>query len=220
MESASAPRRKPGRPPGFERDAALDAAMRLFWQHGFEATSLAQLTDAMGINAPSLYAAFGDKKRLFLEVARRYAGEPAQLSALLDAAPSARAGVQRFLQAAVERFTGESTSRGCLIANATAAVGPSSEDLRAWSTAMRDDARTRIAQRIHADVAAGVLPAETDVALLATAAIGAVQAMSVLARDGVGRAELLAMATFMLASWPPERPAHGEPKESSKWSGR
>jgi AcrR family transcriptional regulator len=202
MESVESPRRKPGRPPAFDRDVALDAAMRLFWQHGFEATSLAQLTDAMGINAPSLYAAFGDKKRLFVEAARRYAGDPEQVSALLGSAPTARAGVQALLEAAAERFTGESTPQGCLLASATAAVGPSADELRAMAAAIREDTRRRIAERIDADVAAGLLPAGTDVPLLATAALGAVQAMAVLARDGVERRDLLAMAGFMLAGWP------------------
>ncbi|MGL6289497.1 MAG: TetR/AcrR family transcriptional regulator [Silanimonas sp.] len=202
MESIESPRRKPGRPPAFDREHALDAAMRLFWQHGFEATSLAQLTQAMGINAPSLYAAFGDKKRLFVEVARRYTGEPEQFSTLLVSAPTARAGVQALVEAAAERFTGESTPRGCLLASAAAAVGPSADELRAMTAAIREDTRRRIAERIGADVAAGLLPAGTNVALLATAALGAIQAMAVLARDGADRRDLVAMAEFMLAGWP------------------
>ena len=90
QSTARAPRRRPGRPPSFDRDAALHAAMLLFWRHGYEATSLRDLTRAMGVTPPSLYAAFGDKKALFRAAVRRYVGEPAAADALVDAAPTAR----------------------------------------------------------------------------------------------------------------------------------
>ena len=75
-DSAIGPRRKTGRPLSFDREAALEQAMLTFWRHGYETTSIVDLTTAMGVTAPSLYAAFGDKQRLFLEAVRRYAGDP------------------------------------------------------------------------------------------------------------------------------------------------
>src|SRR5262245_16588443 len=90
-----------GRPRSFDRDAALDQAMRAFWAHGYEATSIADLTGVMGIGAPSLYAAFGDKRKLFDEVVRAYAlahGDFAMRA--LAEEPTARAGIERTLHEA------------------------------------------------------------------------------------------------------------------------
>ena len=76
MKNAPTSRRKTGRPLSFDREAALEKAMLAFWESGYETTSISDLTAAMGVTAPSIYAAFGDKKRLFLEAMRRYAGDP------------------------------------------------------------------------------------------------------------------------------------------------
>src|ERR1035438_2174233 len=78
--------RKPGRPLGFDREAALNEAMLLFWRHGFEATSVNDLTKAMGITPPSLYTAFGDKKQLFLEAIQRYLSGPVNSESIIDSA--------------------------------------------------------------------------------------------------------------------------------------
>jgi AcrR family transcriptional regulator len=79
MKHSSSSPRKIGRPLSFDRDAVLEKAMRAFWESGYETTSISDLTAAMGVTAPSIYAAFGDKKGLFLEALRRYAGDPADL---------------------------------------------------------------------------------------------------------------------------------------------
>src|SRR6476646_1840238 len=84
-----AEKRKTGRPLSFDRDEVLQKAMLAFWEHGYENTSIAELTEVMGITAPSLYTAFGDKKRLFLEAMHLYAGDPAARARSVAAAPSA-----------------------------------------------------------------------------------------------------------------------------------
>ena len=95
-----------GRPRSFDRDAALQAAIKVFWDQGFEGASMAALTEAMGINAPSLYACFGSKEALFQEAVTRYQDEEnVRVRALLEQAPTARAAIEAMLrgQAAAAR---------------------------------------------------------------------------------------------------------------------
>lgn len=195
-------RRKVGRPLSFDRDAALQQAMLSFWRHGYETTSIAELTSAMGITAPSLYTAFGDKKRLFLEAMRRYAGDPAALENSLADARTAREAAHGMLVAAAVAFTGEATPKGCLLASATASGSADSADLRAAVADVRRGVAICLISRIDRDIASGVLPAATDAVVLSDLVIAVVQGMSVLARDGVPRERLLALAERAMLAWP------------------
>lgn len=185
--------KKTGRPLSFERGVALERAMHAFWRHGYETTSVAELTAAMGVTAPSLYAAFGDKKSLFLEAVQLYAGDPAAIGAALDAAPSARAGVQAMLEGAAAGFTGAATPPGCLLASATASGSAASADVQAVVAGVRRAIAALVRRRIERDVSLGLLAEDTDAAALAHLAIAVIQGMSVLARDGLGRSALLAL---------------------------
>lgn len=201
META-ARRGAPGRPRSFDRDAALQQAMLAFWHHGYEATSISDLTRVMGITAPSLYAAFGDKRTLFLEAARRYAGSPEALQQALDGAPTARAAVEAMVMRAVEGFTRPGFPAGCLLASATASVSAEAADVKAAITDMRRETRERIAARIVRDVATGALPQDTRAQTLADLTVALIQGLSVLARDGVSRQDLLAVVTVSMQRWP------------------
>ncbi|MFL6709728.1 MAG: TetR/AcrR family transcriptional regulator [Massilia sp.] len=196
------PIKKTGRPLSFDRAAALEQAMLAFWRHGYETTSVAELTGAMGITPPSLYAAFGDKQGLFLEAMRLYAGDPAAIAAALDAAPSARAGAAAMLEGAAISFTGDATPPGCLLASATASGSAASADVQVAVAAVRQQVGALLLDRIARDVQLELLPAETDCQALADLVIGAIQGMSVLARDGVPRARLLAMGAQLLSTFP------------------
>ncbi len=182
-----------GRPPSFDRDAALDRAMLLFWQHGFEGTSIAELTAAMGITPPSLYAAFGDKKALFREAVARYLGSPAQAS---DQA-SARDAAFALLRAAALRFTGEDTPAGCLIATAAASCSPAAADIQAELASVRRNTEAWLCDRIERD---GV--ATTEAEALAAHVMAVVQGLSTLARDGASRDKLLRMIDVAMRVWP------------------
>lgn len=184
---------KTGRPLSFDRAVALEQAMHAFWRHGYETTSVACLTAAMGLTAPSLYAAFGDKKRLFLEAMRLYAGDTDAIGAALDAAPSARAGIQAMLEGSAKAFTNPATPPGCLLASATASGSAASDDVRAAVTAVRSDIGQRIRQRIDRDISAALLPKSANAGALADLVIAAIQGMSVLARDGAQCQRLLAV---------------------------
>ena len=176
--------------------------MLAFWRHGYETTSVAELTAAMGITAPSLYTAFGDKKRLFLEAMHRYAGEPEQLRRGLAAAPSARDAMHAMLTAAAIAFTGEATPRGCLLASAAATGSPEAADVRAALAETRRGILACLTNRIERDVAAGLLPAATNAAALADMTLAVVQGLSVLARDDVPRDRLLAVVEQATLAWP------------------
>jgi AcrR family transcriptional regulator len=199
--------RKGGRPLSFDRDAALDRAMHLFWRHGYETTSISDLTAAMGITPPSLYTAFGDKRRLFLEAVRRYAGEPAAAEAAISDAPSAREAARALLTGAVDTFTGADTPPGCLLASATASGSAASQDVQAVVAAYRQRITDALATRITREMAAGSLTRETDAAALAGLVVAVIQGLSVMARDGAPRAALAGVADAALNAWPSEATA-------------
>lgn len=202
MEASASARRKGGRPLSFDRDAALEQAMLLFWRHGYETTSISDLTRAMGITAPSLYTAFGDKRRLFLEAARRYAGDPEAIREAIDGAATARDAAAMLLTNAVVVFTGEATPPGCLLASATASGSAASSDVQAVVAGYRRAICDRLQARIERDMANGALPDETDPATLAALVVTMVQGLSVMARDGASRGLLSGVADASLRAWP------------------
>jgi AcrR family transcriptional regulator len=202
MESTPAPRRKTGRPLSFDRDAALEKAMLAFWESGYETTSISDLTAAMGVTAPSIYAAFGDKKRLFLEALRRYAGDPEDLEKAFATAPTARHAVAEMIENAARLFTGEATPRGCLLASAVATGSKDASDVRDAAAQERRVIRSIIINHIERDIERGILPPSTRSKVLADLALAVTQGMSVLARDGASRETLLKVAQASMASWP------------------
>lgn len=178
------------RPRSFDRDAALEQAMTAFWERGYEQTSIADLTAAMGIAPPSLYAAFGDKRRLFEEAVAHYQDGPGMIVARGLEEPTARGAVERMLHEAAREYARENHPRGCLIVSE-----PSLGELRAAS-------RAGIRARIQAGADAGELPAGTDVDALAGYVGVVIGGLSARARDGASEAELRAIADQAMAAWP------------------
>ena len=203
MEEMAPPaKRKTGRPRGFDRDEALDAAMRAFWAHGYETTSVADLTAAMGIKAPALYGAFGDKRRLFLEAAARYRGDAQVEARTIAEAMSAKAAAELVLHGAVERFTDPATPPGCLLASSTATGSDAAAEVRDVVAGMRNELRTSLRARIERDIGDGRLPPDADPQALADGTIGLIQGLSAAARDGLDRMRLDAMVRLFLQGWP------------------
>ncbi|WP_327679909.1 TetR/AcrR family transcriptional regulator [Kitasatospora sp. NBC_00458] len=190
-----------GRPRSFDREAALEQALRLFWERGYEATSVADLTGAMGIRPPSLYAAFGDKRALFDEVVARYRESHGAYSArALAEEPTARAGVARMLREAAAQATDPDHPWGCLLISST--VNCTSPEVAETVRALRNANVRALESLIRADVAAGHEPAGTDPAALARFTATVVQGMSQRARDGATRAELERVAADAMRVWP------------------
>ncbi|MEU8381764.1 TetR/AcrR family transcriptional regulator [Streptosporangium sp. NPDC048865] len=185
----------------FDRDAVLDIALTEFWRHGYEATSIASLTAAMGIRPPSLYATFGDKRRLFEEVVERYQRDDFSARALAEE-PTARAAIVRMLRQAAVEYTDPEHPPGCLIFSATVNVGPESADVCEAMRGIREAAKTAIAARVASDVAAGLLPEGTDAEALALFYAATIQGMSTQARDGATRRDLERIAELAMLAWP------------------
>ncbi len=193
--------RRPGRPLSFDREAALAKAMHLFWEHGYETTSVAELTSAMGITPPSLYTAFGDKKRLFLEAIDRYTNGGAAIGLIQDAA-TARDAALAMLRGSAVAFTGDDTPAGCLLASAAVSGSDAAADVRAHLASVRLEIETALRDKARTDVSAGRLPADTNAPALAATTMAVIQGMSTLAKDGADRSKLLAIAETALRTWP------------------
>jgi TetR/AcrR family transcriptional regulator, copper-responsive repressor len=191
-----------GRPRSFDREAALEQALLTFWERGYDATSVADLTAALGIGAPSLYAAFGDKRRLFDEVVTRYqATHGAFTSRALEDEQTARQAIERILRETAAHYTAPGHPHGCLIISAAQNTIPASADVHETLRGIRRHNVGVLRDRIQADIDAGVLPPGTDAAALAIFFGATIQGMSQQARDGATRAELEAIATTALSVW-------------------
>ena len=202
--STPLPVRRTGRPLSFDRDLALDAAMHLFWRHGFEATSITELTRAMGITPPSLYAAFGDKRRLFHEAVDRYLGGAEGVVRTIERADTARAAARDLLTAAAIGDTGDDTPPGCLLASSIVSASAGADDVRAGLAAIRQRIEAALRARIERDVREHILPSAIDAEALAGHVFAVVQGMSTLAKDGADRDKLLRIVANAMASWPSE----------------
>lgn len=202
MEKLPTSPRKPGRPLSFDRDAVLQAAMMLFWRHGYEATSLHDLTAAMGIKPPSLYTAFGDKRRLFLEAVGRYLSGPVTSATIIADAGSAREAAANLLSVSVVGFTGADTPAGCLLASAAISCSAGAADVQRELAGIRRGIEAQLRDRIVADIDRGDLPAGTDADALAGHVMAVIQGLSTLARDGAPREKLLRVASMAMAAWP------------------
>ncbi len=192
-----------GRPRSFDRDEALEAAIAVFWEHGYEATSIAMLTGALGIGAPSLYAAFGNKRTLFLEALDRYlATYGAFTKQALDEEAHARDAVVRLLHEAAAAYTRSDKPQGCLLITAATNCSPQSAEVATHLRELRAAGWRALQTKIRTAMRAGELPAGTDARALATFYSAVLQGMSAQARDGAARTDLQHIADNALHAWP------------------
>jgi len=194
-------KRPRGRPRSFDREQALDRAMEVFWEKGFEAASLSDLTKAMDINPPSLYAAFGDKERLFLEAVERYTSRRGESCDYCHEA-TAREAVETLLTYMAEELSSSAHPRGCLMMMAATTTAGASPQLQAALAKLRSLSRAKLRERIARGVAEGELPAGTDATALANFYGTIITGMSVMARDGASRKALLATVATAMRGWP------------------
>jgi AcrR family transcriptional regulator len=191
-----------GRPRGFDREAALRRAMEVFWDKGYDGASLSDLTAAMGINSPSLYAAFGSKEALFQEALELYgATEGAKIWSALPDAPTARKAIELFLRNTAEAFTKPGKPRGCLIA--LSVLHPNVANANVNRNLRRSRAKNiaTLCARLERAVTENELPTGLDCRAVATFYATVQHGMSILARDGATRKALLDVAKCAMAAW-------------------
>ncbi|KUJ65348.1 TetR family transcriptional regulator [Streptomyces albus subsp. albus] len=195
---------KRGRPRTFDRTAALAAATRLFWERGYEATSIGELTEAMGIRPGSLYAAFGDKKSLFKEAVQHYGQSPvgAFMGVALQEEPTAYGAFARILREAAAIYPDPSHPAGCLTICAATNVTPQDIEVQDFLRELRNANLTVFEARLEAARRSGELPATARCRALAGYFATVIQGMSQRARDGATAAELTEIAELALAAWP------------------
>jgi AcrR family transcriptional regulator len=197
------PRRPRGRPLSFDRDTALETAMHVFWERGYEAASISDLTSAMGITPPSLYTAFGDKEQLFLEAIERYALGYGSISArALKEEPTARSAIARWLHDAAAELTEPCHPKGCMVVMAATNCSAAAERVQSALARRRAEAIANVTNRIRGAIAAGELPADTDAQDLANFYATVYQGMSMQAKDGATREALLATVAAAMRAWP------------------
>lgn len=191
-----------GRPRAFNPDTALDRALLVFWRKGYEGASLADLTRAMRINRPSMYAAFGNKEALFLKALDRYTEGPVSFMRDAMAEPTARSVAERVFRAAAELMTDKRHPSGCLMVQGALACGESAEPIRRELISRRAAGECDLRKRFERAKLEGDLPADSDPADLARYVMTVLHGMSVEAAGGANRDELQRVAALALRNWP------------------
>lgn len=191
-----------GRPRSFDKDRALDAALRVFWEKGYEGASLSDLTEAMGINRPSLYAAFGDKEALFRQVLERYETGPVAYISEALREPTARGAVEKLLKGTVAALSSPKSPHGCLLVQGALACGDESTAMRKELATRRSAGELALRRRLKKAKDEGELPHNTDPADLARFYMAVMHGMSVQAAGGATRAALEGVAETALRAWP------------------
>ena len=191
-----------GRPRAFDADAALECALQVFWRKGYEGTSLSDLTAAMGINRPSLYAAYGNKEALFRKALDRYAEMAHQSVRCSLDVPSAREAVANVLRKATAVADCALEPRGCLMVSAALTGGEEAEVVRRELAARRADTQALVRCRLERARAEGDLPAGVDPADFARFVATVLHGMSVQAVGGATHVELERVVETALRAWP------------------
>jgi AcrR family transcriptional regulator len=191
-----------GRPREFDVDDALAAALRVFWSKGYEGASLSDLTDAMGITRPSLYAAFGNKEALFRKALDLYEREKLAFMGEALEAPTSRGVAEKLLRGALEMQTSECEPRGCLRVISSVACGSEAESIREEVIARRASSHQALLRRFERAKAEGDLPAEVEVDGLANYLGAILQGMALQAGAGATRAQLESLVETSLTMWP------------------
>ena len=195
------PRKPRGRPRSFDRESALAAAMEVFWEKGFEGASVAELCSAMELNPPSLYSAFGDKEKLFLEAVERYSNRNRESCPYCDE-PTARGAVEKLLVYSANELTASSHPRGCLMMMAATTSANCSEALQEMIAHKRSAARDNLRSRIKRGIEEGDVPADADVSGLTDFYFTILTGMALQAREGASRKSLLATVERAMSIFP------------------
>lgn len=199
-----------GRPRNFDEAEALDTALRLFWKHGYEGTSMAMLTEAIGVNVASLYSAFGNKEELFVQCVERYGELNGDLYHESLKKKTARDVARSILEGEVELVTRRGAPDGCLMVQGALATSPDAEKIRRMMAQMRGMAEKWMADRFRQAVDEGDLPSNADPAALACYLMTVNSGLAVQAKSGVAKKRLLKAVEIAMRGWPASKKVDGE----------
>jgi AcrR family transcriptional regulator len=190
------------RPRVFDEEEVLDRAMDVFWRHGYEGASMAELTKAMDLNSPSIYAAFGSKRGLFDAVLKRYRDRRTANRDYVLAGSTAREVAERMVFDTIEWLTDPKEPRGCLLVQAGLSAGVNNGDIPLTLIEQRGGIKEVITERFKRAQAEGDLAPSADPAALARYLHMVVLGLAIQAQDGMSVAELKESAGRALMSWP------------------
>lgn len=191
-----------GRPRAFDPDLALRNAMKLFWERGYEGTTLTDLAAVMGINKPSLYAAFGSKESLFRQAVSLYdMTEGKEIDQALRIEPRVRNAIARFLELNIASYTNPDNPSGCMIVLASMIGPPENAGTREYLATQREETRIMLHKRLKRAVMEGELAEGTNCNVIADFYTTVLQGLSIQARDGATQAQLRAITRAAMAGW-------------------
>ena len=202
MKCSEATTKARGRPREFDPDKALASALQIFWQHGYEGASMAELTEAMGITKPSLYACFGNKEALFKKALDLYEREKLAYVKTALEAPSGKAVAQKLLEGGLDTHCGAKDPQGCLGVISMVACSTEAPSLRDHIIARRASSEAAVVERLERAKAEGDLPDCVDPKALAQCLTTVMQGLSVKAQGGASRDEMQNIVDTFLAIWP------------------
>lgn len=191
-----------GRPRVFDMDEALEKALQIFWQRGYEGASLAELTEALGVNKPSLYAAFGNKEELFMKALAKYTTGPVAFVRDVVNEPTAHAVAKRFLSEAADFLTQPSHPKGCMVVQGALSGSESAEMVKKVLIQYRAAYENLLTKRFEQAKKDGDLSGDADPQALAKYLATLHQGMSVQATSGASKDDLLAIADLALNALP------------------
>jgi AcrR family transcriptional regulator len=203
LSAAITAKRSRGRPTNFNRTTAINAAMKLFWEYGYEGTTFEDLIRAMGISASTFYNSFGSKEQLYREATQAYLQQSSGwFLGILHAATDSRTAFQRLLEATAVEFTRDHLPHGCMVSLAGTHAPASLQSVRELMTEHRATAEKAMAQRLRKGISDGDLPPDTDVTALAAFYSALSRGLAVQARDGASPEKLLSIARTAMQAWP------------------
>jgi AcrR family transcriptional regulator len=202
LEKTRILKRPRGRPTNFDHEEALEKALHVFWARGYEGASMTELTEALGINKPSIYAAFGNKEALFRKALARYATGPAAFVGEAMKEPTARQVVEKFLTQAVDFFSDKSTPNGCMVVQGALSCGQGSGKIQQELVTYRSNIETTLTKRFELAKTQGDLLSNVNTKQLAKYIATIHQGMSVQATSGATQNELLSIVEIAMKNWP------------------
>lgn len=197
-----------GRPKKFDKETALNAAMKLFWERGFEQTSVDEVATAMGIQTSSLYCCFGDKESLFLQAAEHYRHVNGSIyDDAVEAGKTAKDGFANLFKRAASEMTRDDQPRGCMLCLALPTCSPKYDKLQEEVSQLRDFSEAVWIKRLEAAVRAREIPKSTNIQALVLFFRNTMFGMSLQAKSGASQEDLQQIGKLALRVWPEPRPA-------------